>query len=421
MPSVNLSPIARRQYLDSNGDPVVGGLLFYYAAGSTTKQSTYTDSSGTVANSNPIVLDASGRTPQGVWFEAGLLYKEVLALSTDTDPPTSPIYTADGLEGVNDTTTPAALASSSQWVETGLAPAYVSATQFTLAGDQTAAFHVGRRLRLTVTAGTLYGRISASAYTTLTTVTVVLDSGALDSGLSAVDVGILTVTNSAMPKAADADKLDGYDSATAGTANTVAVRDLEGDITTRLFRSTWSVDGATPASTAEVMIRHNSTDNYLRPYTRGAFLSYIGNGSTTAFGLMAIATTAEATAGTDTTRAVTPAGLRSGLNAAGTAPIYACRAWVNFNGTLTAASMISASGNVSSITDNGVGDYTINFTTAMQDANYAAQISGTNAAANLNVLVAITSALAGSLRVRTGVTSPVANEDFPLVAVAIFR
>lgn len=48
---------------------------------------------------------------------------------------------------------------------------------------------------------------------------------------------------------------------------------------------------------------------------------------------------------------------------------YSCRAWVNFNGTGTVA--IRASGNVTSITDNGVGDYTVNFTTAMSDANYA--------------------------------------------------
>jgi hypothetical protein len=48
---------------------------------------------------------------------------------------------------------------------------------------------------------------------------------------------------------------------------------------------------------------------------------------------------------------------------------YSCRAWVNFNGTGTVA--IRASGNVTSITDNGTGDYTVNFTTAMTDANYA--------------------------------------------------
>lgn len=65
----------------------------------------------------------------------------------------------------------------------------------------------------------------------------------------------------------------------------------------------------------------------------------------------------------------TSAGVLTQFNASGSAPVYACRAWVNFNGTGTVA--IRASGNVSSITDNGAGDYTVNFTTAMQDANYA--------------------------------------------------
>lgn len=67
------------------------------------------------------------------------------------------------------------------------------------------------------------------------------------------------------------------------------------------------------------------------------------------------------------TAAVT-AGKLSGVQS-GSAPIYGARAWVNFNGTGTVA--MRASGNVSSITDNGVGDYTVNFTTAMPDANYS--------------------------------------------------
>ncbi len=70
------------------------------------------------------------------------------------------------------------------------------------------------------------------------------------------------------------------------------------------------------------------------------------------------------------TAAVTLASNASLMTApTGTAPSYLCRAWVNFNGTGTVA--IRASGNVSSITDNGTGDYTVNFTTAMPDANYA--------------------------------------------------
>ena len=60
------------------------------------------------------------------------------------------------------------------------------------------------------------------------------------------------------------------------------------------------------------------------------------------------------------------------LNASGSAPLYACRAWVNFNGTGTVA--IRASGNVSSITDNGTGDYTVNFATALPDA-YAVNVT----------------------------------------------
>ena len=64
----------------------------------------------------------------------------------------------------------------------------------------------------------------------------------------------------------------------------------------------------------------------------------------------------------------------------GTAPLYMCRAWVNFNGTGTVA--IRASGNVSSITDNGTGDYTVNFTTAMADANYSSAGLGGDGNAN---------------------------------------
>jgi hypothetical protein len=54
------------------------------------------------------------------------------------------------------------------------------------------------------------------------------------------------------------------------------------------------------------------------------------------------------------------------------------KAWVNFNGTGTVA--IRASLNVSSITDNGTGDYTVNFTNALADADYAAVVSGSNTA-----------------------------------------
>jgi hypothetical protein len=66
--------------------------------------------------------------------------------------------------------------------------------------------------------------------------------------------------------------------------------------------------------------------------------------------------------------------LRTELNAGGSAPIYACRSWVNFDGTTTVPT-IRASGNVSSVTRNGTGDYTINFATAMTDTSYCVNIT----------------------------------------------
>ena len=99
---------------------------------------------------------------------------------------------------------------------------------------------------------------------------------------------------------------------------------------------------------------------------------------------------------------VSPDSLRTELNASGTAPIYACRAWVNFNGTGTVA--IRASGNVSSITDNGTGNYTINFTTAMPDVNYGVLVVGNAAGTDVTGVAAsgYGSVTTGSVRVYHG-------------------
>ena len=82
--------------------------------------------------------------------------------------------------------------------------------------------------------------------------------------------------------------------------------------------------------------------------------------------------------------------VKTATNASGTAPIYACRAWVNFNGTGTVA--IRASGNVSSITDNGTGDYTVNFTTALVDADYAVAITASAGTNNSSLVGTVKSA-----------------------------
>lgn len=115
---------------------------------------------------------------------------------------------------------------------------------------------------------------------------------------------------------------------------------------------------------------------------------------------------------------VTAAKLSGGQS--GSAPIYGCRAWVNFNGTGTPA--IRASGNVTSITDHGTGDYTINFTTAMPDANYAVvgSTSYTPGGATAAPVVCPVTYAVGSVRINiTRYTDGLVDTDY--INVAIFR
>lgn len=215
MPSVKLAPIYNDQtFIPGTNTPASGYQLFTYVAGSSTKLATYTDSSGTVAQANPIILNASGQPANPIWLATGQAYKFVFASPTDTDPPTSPLKTFDNISGIND-----ASISTSQWQSSGVTPTYISTTSFTLAGDQTTDFHVGRRVQCTVTAGTVYGIITASAYGVLTTVTLRLDgTSALDAGLSTVNLSILRADSSALPTCIINEKY-GTDIASAGTIN----------------------------------------------------------------------------------------------------------------------------------------------------------------------------------------------------------
>lgn len=91
------------------------------------------------------------------------------------------------------------------------------------------------------------------------------------------------------------------------------------------------------------------------------------------------------------------------------------KAWVNFNGTGTVA--IRASFNVSSITDNGVGDYTVNFASAMSDANFA--VAG--CAVGTASLFCTVSAAAGNVRVTTRNSTNSSAADISEIYAAVFR
>lgn len=117
-----------------------------------------------------------------------------------------------------------------------------------------------------------------------------------------------------------------------------------------------------------------------------------------------VASQAEAIAGTNTTKLMTPEKTKQALNASGSAPIFGARAWVNFDG-LTGT--IRSSGNIASVVRNGVGDYTITFTTAMPNANYAVIGSGTGVVNHPITAVALMQSVSPStttFRVTVGIT-----------------
>lgn len=98
--AVFLSPVggAGWQFFDNNGNPLAGGKLYTYIAGTTTPQIAYTTSAGNVAHTNPIVLDSAGRVPSGgeIWLSFGVVYKFVLTTSADVQ-----IWSLDNLSGLN--------------------------------------------------------------------------------------------------------------------------------------------------------------------------------------------------------------------------------------------------------------------------------------------------------------------------------
>ena len=92
--SVDIAPLVKQQF-NQSGNPLAGGLLFTYAAGTTTKINTYTNAAGSTPNTNPIVLNANGECD--IWLTDGVSYKLVLCPSTDTDPPTNSYWTEDNI------------------------------------------------------------------------------------------------------------------------------------------------------------------------------------------------------------------------------------------------------------------------------------------------------------------------------------
>ena len=184
-----LSPVGNSQQIDTNGNPLTYGQIYSYLAGSSTPTPTFTSKDGATQQANPITLNSLGIPDSPIWLAGGVAVKLVIKDSANVT-----LRTIDNVSGVNDTTS-----SPTEWVDSGLLPTYLSATSFSVEGDQTGVLQVSRRLRTQNTAGQSYSTITTSVYAIgITTVTVKNDSLALDAGLSTIAYGLLAPQNKSL-------------------------------------------------------------------------------------------------------------------------------------------------------------------------------------------------------------------------------
>lgn len=178
----------RVQYLDGNGDPLSGGKIYFYEAGSSTPEATYNSDAGDTANANPVILDSAGRPTSEIWLTGGQAYKVKLTDSSDVE-----VWTEDDVSGTNDLTN-----DVSEWV-LGTAATFIGVSSFSVAGDQTAIYTVGRRVKIVDSGGTKYGTILSSVYSSVTTVTLDGNSDSLSAAISTLEYGIINPTNTSAP------------------------------------------------------------------------------------------------------------------------------------------------------------------------------------------------------------------------------
>lgn len=183
--SVSISPIYNEaQYFDNDGNPLSGGKIFQYQAGSfTVQETTYSDETGNIANPNPIVLDSSGRSPTTLYLTDGVEYNLVLTMPDGT----TILDYKDFVVGVEQ----AAVIQTgvNVWNTLPETPTYVNPTTFLIAGtNYTTQFFVGNRVRITYTdTTTSFGTVTAVSFALgNTTVTLAVDSGNLLSNMEFV-------------------------------------------------------------------------------------------------------------------------------------------------------------------------------------------------------------------------------------------
>ena len=191
-----LSPIMNETCFN-NGQPNAGGKVQVFNAGTTTPATLFTEISGLLPNTNPVILDARGIPIQPIWLPAGNYDFTLL------DPNDLPLYHVYNVSGSNSTSGsgPAPVVTATEWLDSGLTAVFIDGNNFRVTGDTTSVLLVNRRFKIAYLTGFLYGTIKASVYAGgVTTVNVLNDgTGSLLAGIGEVYYGLLSPVNYSIP------------------------------------------------------------------------------------------------------------------------------------------------------------------------------------------------------------------------------
>lgn len=399
-----IAPLGKYRALDDNGDPLGGGKLYTYVAGTSTPKDTYTTAEGDVANSNPVILDADGYAD--IWLGEGY-YKFVLDDASDVN-----IFTVDNIRGdstggfagtvVNQATNLTVTTvygnnlinctsslTLSLLTSASAGNGFVFVVKNSSSGDVTidpdGSELINGQSTLVIPAGLSTTVVSTGTgwlsfnYTgeILAQDNTFSGDNTFSAKVSYPDSGELTIASGAITPTgvfhtidteADASS-DDLDTISGGVDGQVLILRQEDDA--RDVTITEAGNIVLPESTSVSLRDTKDTATFVYDGALSKWvavsvpMSAVADASETVKGVVEIATDAEVKAetGTGGTGAVltpTPENMKHHEGIA--------KAWVNFDGTGTVS--IRDSYNVSSITDNGVGDYTINFTNAFANANY---------------------------------------------------
>lgn len=315
MSSYTLSALAGAgaQFFDDNGNVLSGGKIYTYQAGTTTPAATYADNLGSAVNSNPIVLDASGRVPQEIWFPVGQRFKFVVKTSTDTL-----IGTYDNIPSINDPYSEGNLLSNVTGTNAIAATASPTITSYST--------------------GAAYSFIAVNTNTGAATLSIdgltaknITKAGSNALVAGDIQAGMLVYVHY------DGTRFQMIGNAVYGGSVTNAAisgATITGGSVSGLTTDLAIADGGTGASTALAAfdaLKQTSTDAYS--------------------GVIELATNAEVIAGTDTVRAVTPASFRAANIVQANAVTSTTGTIIDFTGIPSWAKRVTI--NLSAVSTNG--------------------------------------------------------------------